>query len=45
MEGDGKDKVHVVIDGTVGNLGSYNRTITGTWSQGSAKGELKLTRD
>ena len=49
LEGDGKDKagtaVHVVIDGKLENLGSYNRTITGTWTQGAATGVLKVTRD
>jgi len=49
FEGDGKDAsgnpVHVSIDGKIENLGSYNRTIRGTWTQGSAKGEFQLTRD
>jgi len=34
-----------VIDGKLANLGSYNRTLTGTWSQGATKGDFKLTRD
>ena len=49
FEADGKDKagnpVHVVADGKLENIGSYNRTITGTWTEGSVKGEFKLTRD
>ncbi|MBV8846743.1 MAG: hypothetical protein JO307_28375 [Bryobacterales bacterium] len=49
LEGDGKDQagnpVHVVADGKMDNIGSYNRTITGTWAQGSAKGDFKVTRD
>jgi hypothetical protein len=49
FEADGKDAsggaVHIVIDGKLDNLGSYNRTITGTWMQGSVKGDFKLTRD
>ena len=49
IEGDGKDKsgkeVHIAIDAKLDNLGSYNRTLTGTWTQGTAKGELKATRD
>jgi len=49
FEADGKDKsgnpVHIVIDGKIENLGSYNRTITGTWTQGSEKGDFKVTRD
>jgi hypothetical protein len=34
-----------VADGKIGDLGSYNRTITGTWTQGTAKGEFKVKRD
>ena len=49
IEGDGKDSSgkpsHVVIDGKLDNIGSYNRTITGTWTQGGVKGDLKVTRD
>ena len=49
FEADGKDQagnaVRVVIDGKLENIGSYNRTITGTWTQGSTKGDLKITRD
>jgi hypothetical protein len=49
FEADGKDRsgnpVHVVADGKLDNIGSYNRTITGTWTQGATKGEFKLTRD
>ena len=49
MEADGKDAagkpVKIVVDGKLENIGSYNRTITGTWTQGTTKGDLKLTRD
>jgi hypothetical protein len=49
FEGDGKDRdgtaIHVVIDGKIENLGSYNRTIVGTYTQNGVKGELKLARD
>jgi len=37
--------VHVAADGKLENIGSYNRTITGTWTQGAAKGDFKITRD
>jgi hypothetical protein len=37
--------VRYVIDGKLSNLGSYNRTLTGTWTQGTDKGDFKLTRD
>jgi carbohydrate-selective porin OprB len=37
--------VRYVIDGKLANLGSYNRTLSGTWTSGTAKGDFKLTRD
>jgi len=37
--------VRYVIDGKLANLGSYNRTFSGTWTEGAAKGDFKLTRD
>jgi hypothetical protein len=49
FEADAKDQagspVHIVADGKLENIGSYNRTITGTWTQGAAKGDFKITRD
>ena len=49
LEADGKDQagnaVHIMADGKLDNVGSYNRTITGSWTQGSVKGDFKLTRD
>jgi hypothetical protein len=49
IEADGKDPagapVHIVLDGKLENIGSYHRTITGTWMQGSVKGDFKITRD
>ncbi|HUK33015.1 MAG TPA: hypothetical protein VLV86_03830 [Vicinamibacterales bacterium] len=49
FEGDGKDKngatVHYVIDGKVENLGSMQRFITGTWTEGPQKGTFKVTRN
>jgi hypothetical protein len=33
------------VDGKLDNLGSYNRTLTGTWMQGPVKGDFKVTRD
>jgi hypothetical protein len=49
FETDTKDQagnpVHVVADGKLENIGSYNRTITGTWTQGAAKGDFKIARD
>jgi hypothetical protein len=49
FEADAKDQagnpVHISADGKLEDLGSYNRTITGTWTQGPAKGDFKITRD
>jgi hypothetical protein len=49
LEADGKDRsgsaVHYVIDGKLENVGAYQRFITGTWTQGSTKGDFKLTRN
>lgn len=49
FEADVKDKAgqieHVSADGKLENIGSYNRTITGTWTQGAQKGDFKVTRD
>jgi len=48
FEADGKDRagnaVHYVIDGKVDNIGAYARFISGTWTQGSVKGDFKITR-
>ena len=49
FEADMKDKagkpVPTVFDGKLENVGSYNRTITGTYTQGTQKGDFKITRD
>src|SRR5262245_34702745 len=49
IEADAKDEKgtvsKVVADGKLENIGSYNRTITGTWQQGNTKGTFKLKRD
>jgi hypothetical protein len=48
FEGEGKDKsgaaLRYVVDGKLENLGAYQRFITGTWTEGSRKGEFKITR-
>jgi hypothetical protein len=33
-----------VIDGTIDNLGSYRRDLSGTWTVGSVKGPFKILR-
>ena len=49
LEADGKDEkgapAHFVADGKLENVGSYNRTITGTWNYGTTKANFKLRRD
>jgi hypothetical protein len=36
---------HVMAEGHIDDLGSYHRTLTGSWRQGANKGDFKLTRD
>jgi hypothetical protein len=49
IEADGKDSsgtpVRVLADGKIDALGSWHRTLSGTWTQAGAKGTFKLTRD
>jgi hypothetical protein len=49
LEADGKDRsgkaVHYTIDGKLENIGSYQRVITGTWMQGTTKGDFKIIRN
>jgi hypothetical protein len=49
IEAEGKDRagaiVRYTIEGKLENLGSYNRSLKGTWTQGSLKGDFKITRD
>jgi hypothetical protein len=49
LEADAKDKsgalVKIVADGKLADIGSYNRTLTGTWNHGSTKADFKLKRD
>ena len=49
LEGEGKDEkgnpLRIVVDGKIDNLGSAKRTLSGTWTRGSVKGNFKLTRE
>ena len=49
LEAEAKDAagktVPYVIDGKMENIGAAARVITGTWTEGSKKGDLKLTRN
>lgn len=48
LEAEGKDAegraVTYVIDGTIDDLGTYNRSIAGTWNAGATKGDFSITR-
>jgi hypothetical protein len=35
----------ISLDGVIGELGAYNRTITGTWKEGGRSYRLRLVRD
>ena len=43
-DGDGNAVVYV-IDGELQNIGSYNRVLTGSWTQGGATGDFTLIRN
>jgi len=49
LEADSKDDkgnpVKVIVDGKLENIGSPNRTLTGTWVQGTTKGTFALKRE
>ena len=49
IEADTKDSagkaVHIAAEGKLDDISSYHRRITGTWSQGTVKGDFRLTRD
>ena len=37
--------VSYLIEGQIENLGAYRRVLSGTWYQGSGRGDFKLTRN
>jgi len=49
LEADSKDErgntVKVIVDGKLENIGSPNRTLTGTWARSNIKGNFKLARE
>jgi hypothetical protein len=49
FEADVKDKsgavAHVVADGKIEDVTNARRSIVGTWTQGSVKGDFKVIRD
>jgi hypothetical protein len=49
LEADAKDPTcavqKFVADGKLENIGSYKRTVTGTYTYGTTKGDFKIVRD
>ena len=42
---DGGNPVTIVIDGQLDNIGSYNRTLEGTWRRGDVEGDFRIARE
>lgn len=49
IEADGRDDagnpVTIVIDGQLDDIGSYNRTLEGTWRRGDVEGNFRIARE
>ena len=49
FEADAKDNtgkpVHIAAEGKLDDISSYHRKITGSWTQGTTRGDFRLTRD
>jgi hypothetical protein len=49
IEADAKDQsgktVHIAAEGKLDDIGSYHRKLSGSWTQGTAKGDFRLIRD
>ena len=49
IEADGKDQtgkaVHITAEGKLDDIASAHRKLTGAWTQGTTKGDFRLTRD
>ena len=49
IEADAKDPsgspVHITAEGKLDDIGSSRRKISGTWRQGNARGDFRVTRD
>jgi hypothetical protein len=37
--------IRIVVDGTLENIGSPNRTLSGTWRHGDTQGDFSATRE
>ena len=49
IEADAKDRsgspVHIAAEGRLEDIGSAHRKIAGTWRQGTARGDFRITRE
>ena len=49
IEADAKDQsgkaVHITAEGKLDDIGSYHRKLSGSWTQGTTKGDFRLIRD
>lgn len=49
IEADSKDAagkpVHIMAEGKLDDIGSYHRKLSGSWTQGTTKGDFRLNRD
>ncbi len=45
IEAQSREGETIVIDGVLGELGSYHRTLTGTWTSGGVEHQLVLARE
>jgi hypothetical protein len=49
LEAEGKDPagkaLRYAVDGKLENIGAYQRVLSGTWAEGTKKGEFKLVRN
>jgi hypothetical protein len=49
LEADAKDAsgkpARIIADGRLGDIGSWHRTLSGSWTQGAVTGEFRLTRN
>ncbi len=42
---DAGNPVTIVIDGQLDDIGSYNRTLEGTWRRGDVEGDFRIARE
>jgi hypothetical protein len=45
IEAQSRDGAPILIDAKLEDIGSYNRTLTGTWNQAGVDHELKIARE